>query len=180
MKYQVFKINHAVPWHRFSNRSQVTGETVMKVDFLLNKVPSRGIECALSEDRRSFWEMVGRISAYKQRNVKVPNLFTWFCPCKHRKRELAKYCPLASTFYLTCHMQKWELDGIGEWQWHRLRYQTVSHGLIRLPPKRLIELSHCDCCLDTSTFVVDKMTEACGDSPAAWSGLSAVCCRGCI
>ncbi len=65
---------------------------------------------------------------------------------------------------------------------HSFRYQTitVSHGLIRLSAKRLLELSHCDCCVGTGTFVAAKMTEACSDSPAAWSGLSAVCCRGCI
>lgn len=65
---------------------------------------------------------------------------------------------------------------------YSLRCQTItfSYGLIRLSRKRLLELSHCDCCVETRTFVTDKMTEVCSDSPAAWSGLSAVCCRGCI
>lgn len=56
----------------------------------------------------------------------------------------------------------------------------VSHEFLRLTPKSLLNLSHAHCCRDTGTHVADRMTEAFPDSPAAWPGLSAACCRGCI
>lgn len=127
------------------------------------------------------WMVLIQEQTAAQRNIKLPNFFMRFGPTvspvqTERKRTARIGSKRRRKLFFLLFFFIWAA-GTGGWRSLISNNNCLSclHASVSWEA-----ISHCDCCRDTDTYFADEATEACSDSPAAWSGLSAVCCTGCI
>lgn len=126
------------------------------------------------------WMVLIQEQTAAQRNFKLPNFFMQFgpmvSPVQTERRRTARIGSERRRQLFVIRAA-----GTGGWRW-TLSLVSNNNCLSCLHTSVSWQaISHCDCCLDTDTYVADTLRlRQCSDSPAAWSGLSAVCCRGCI